>query len=67
MKAAHAASVEPLNEETIFYLETRGIETNTARELLIKGYFEQILDLFGIEVFSDISRAHLNTKWKRDD
>ncbi|MHA2276056.1 MAG: SufD family Fe-S cluster assembly protein, partial [Candidatus Kariarchaeaceae archaeon] len=63
VKAAHAASVEPLNENTVFYLETRGIEKNTAREMLVKGYFEQILKLYQSEEHAELSREHLNNKW----
>ena len=63
VKAAHAASVEPLNEDLLFYLESRGIERSTARELLIKGYFEQILKLLNHEELTDISRNYLSQKW----
>ncbi len=63
VKAAHAASVEPLNENTVFYLESRGIEKATAREMLVKGYFEHVLKKYNNEESSKISREFLNNKW----
>lgn len=64
VKAAHAASVEPLNEDTMFYLQTRGVDATTAREMLVKGYFEYVLKQFKNEELTDISRSFLNTKWQ---
>lgn len=63
VKAAHAASVEPINKELIFYLESRGITEANAKEMLIKGYFEYILKVLDDEVLANISRMYLEKKW----
>ncbi len=36
--ALHATSIAPINEDFIFYLESKGIERNKAEELLINGF-----------------------------
>ena len=40
VKAKHAATTARLNPEHIFYLTSRGIEENKARELALTGFFE---------------------------
>ncbi len=40
----HGSTTGGLNEEQIYYLKTRGIEEIRARELLIKGFANEILD-----------------------
>lgn len=37
INAAHSASVSKIDEEQLFYLESRGIDKEEARELIIKG------------------------------
>ncbi|MCY3412916.1 MAG: SufD family Fe-S cluster assembly protein [Candidatus Heimdallarchaeota archaeon] len=63
VQAAHAASVEPLNEEVLFYLQSRGVPQNKSRELMVKGYFEYILKQINNEKISDLSRNYLSSKW----
>ena len=38
VKASHSASVGRIDEEQLFYLETRGISRNEAENLIIKGF-----------------------------
>ncbi|MHA2090603.1 MAG: SufD family Fe-S cluster assembly protein [Candidatus Kariarchaeaceae archaeon] len=63
VKAAHAASVEPLNENYIFYLNSRGINQDEAKEMLVKGYFEPVLKLIKNDTAADLSRNYLSKKW----
>lgn len=64
VKAAHAASVEPINQELIFYLTTRGISSELSRELLVKGYFEYILKQINNNEMVELSRKYLTEKWE---
>ncbi|MHA2249248.1 MAG: SufD family Fe-S cluster assembly protein [Candidatus Kariarchaeaceae archaeon] len=64
VKAAHAASVEPLNAELIFYLTCRGIPANVSKEMLVKGYFEPVLKLIKQDEIVDISKHFLSKKWE---
>lgn len=63
VKAAHAASVEPLNDDLLFYLESRGIPRKDAREMLVKGYFEYVLKRLEQNQIMDLSRKYLAKKW----
>ncbi|MDH5402939.1 MAG: SufD family Fe-S cluster assembly protein [Candidatus Heimdallarchaeota archaeon] len=63
VKAAHAASVEPLDESQLFYLQSRGIPLTQSKEMLIKGYFEYIFKTIENSKMSDVAREYLSHKW----
>lgn len=44
VKASHGATVGQLNEEELFYLRSRGLGLEQAREWLIQGFSKEILD-----------------------
>ena len=44
VKCTHGATVGQLNEESIFYLRTRGIDTDTARRMLIHAFAGEIIE-----------------------
>ncbi len=43
VKAGHAATAGKVNEEDLFYLESRGISSREAEHLLVLGFFEEQL------------------------
>lgn len=43
VKAGHSASVGQVDEEALFYLRSRGLTEMQARELMIEGFFEEML------------------------
>ncbi len=53
VKCNHGATISQLEEEQIFYLNSRGINRNEANLLLIKGFCKEIIDNFPIN----------STKW----
>ncbi len=40
VEASHAATLERVDEEKLFYLNARGLPTSEAMELLVEGFFE---------------------------
>ena len=44
VKCTHGCTVGRLNEEGLFYLQSRGISEKTARNLLLSAYASDILD-----------------------
>jgi Fe-S cluster assembly protein SufD len=44
VKCTHGATVGQLNDESIFYLRSRGISTETARRMLIHAFAGEIID-----------------------
>ncbi len=43
VKAGHAATVGKVDEEDLFYLRSRGIDRKNAEQLLVLGFFEDLL------------------------
>jgi Fe-S cluster assembly protein SufD len=48
VRCGHAASVGPVDEEAVFYLESRGIPRVDAERLIITGFFQEVLDRVAI-------------------
>jgi Fe-S cluster assembly protein SufD len=44
VKATHGATVGQLNEEEIFYIESRGIARDLARQMVLRGFAEEIVN-----------------------
>ena len=49
VKCTHGATVSQLQEEELFYLQSRGISSNQASYLLLKGYCKEIVDSLPVE------------------
>jgi Fe-S cluster assembly protein SufD len=44
LQCSHGASAGPLDEDQRFYLESRGIPTDVARQLLVEAFFTELID-----------------------
>jgi Fe-S cluster assembly protein SufD len=61
VKCAHGATVGQLEEEELFYLLTRGLPEQLARNLLTYGFAEEIINKIGIEsIKKELDEAVLN-------
>ncbi|HKE37258.1 MAG TPA: SufD family Fe-S cluster assembly protein, partial [Candidatus Baltobacteraceae bacterium] len=62
VKAYHGATVGALDEEQIFYLESRGIERTAAERMIALGFFEPGIAAFPTEALREELRAALQAK-----
>jgi len=61
VKCSHGATVGQLEEDELFYLLTRGLPENLARNLLTYGFAEQVINKIHIESRkSELDKAVLN-------
>jgi Fe-S cluster assembly protein SufD len=61
VRCGHAASVGPVDEDVLFYLQTRGIAYPEAVRLVVTGFFQEVLDRVTIpEVREGLERAILD-------
>ncbi|MGD0664410.1 MAG: Fe-S cluster assembly protein SufD [Rhabdochlamydiaceae bacterium] len=44
VKASHGATMSEVDDEQLFYLQSRGISKESARSLLIRGFIQEIID-----------------------
>lgn len=49
VKAGHAATVGQINDEELFYLQSRGLSLKEAKNLIIEGFFEPLLSEFPLQ------------------
>jgi Fe-S cluster assembly protein SufD len=58
VRCGHAASVGPVEEDTLFYLQSRGIPRKEAERLVVFGFFGEVLDRIALtEVRESVSHA----------
>ena len=61
VKCSHGATVGQLEEEELFYLLTRGLPENLAKNLLTYGFAEAIISKIGVEsIKTELDKAVLN-------
>jgi Fe-S cluster assembly protein SufD len=58
----HASSVGPLEEEHLYYLQSRGLNRERAERLLIRGFFQEVIDRLPI---TGVSRPVLDEVFSR--
>lgn len=49
VKCAHGVTVGQLDPDALFYLETRGIDSDAARQLLIYGFVNELIEAVAVE------------------
>ncbi len=61
VKCAHGAAIGQLDEEELFYLQTRGMNRDVARNLLTYGFAEEVIAKIGIDsIRAQLDEAVLN-------
>ena len=59
---SHASAVGPIDGEQLFYLESRGVPTETAERLIVTGFFDEVLDQFPVLEAVPAVRDRLQSK-----
>ncbi len=62
-RVAHASSVGPIDESQLFYLESRGLDSEQARKFIVLGYLEPVVARVPLESARDRLRELLEAKW----
>jgi len=58
VRCGHAASVGPVDQDALFYLESRGIPRKEAERLIVFGFFQEVLERIDLpEVRTGIEQA----------
>jgi Fe-S cluster assembly protein SufD len=59
VKASHGATFSQLKEDELFYLQTRGLSYTQAKELLLKGFCQELIDSIDIPAALPLFRESL--------
>ena len=53
IRCGHAATVGPVDQEALFYLQSRGLDRRTALQLLVNGFFQSVARALAVEGIAD--------------
>lgn len=62
VKAFHGATIGALDEDVIFYMESRGIDREQAEKMITQGFFEPVIERFPTAALRDRLRARIEAK-----
>ncbi len=65
VRCTHGATTSRLDPEELFYLRSRGLPRNTAYQLLVFGFFEEIIQKVGYEALADLLRKLTHEKFEK--
>ncbi len=63
VKATHSASVSQIDEEQIFYVESRGIPEDETKKMITLGFFEPAVSRIPVEEVGERIRYLFEAKW----
>jgi Fe-S cluster assembly protein SufD len=56
-RCTHGATIGPVDDEQLFYLRSRGLDTDTASRLIVEGFFQEVFHKVGDErVTADLAK-----------
>lgn len=61
-RCSHGATVGQVDENQLFYLESRGLTRQDATKLLLEGFFEQVIGKLPVEPVTDHLRSLIEAK-----
>jgi Fe-S cluster assembly protein SufD len=66
VKCTHGATIGRLDEESLFYLRTRGIGKDEARNVLIRAFADDVIDEIPVSLVRDVIVDGLHRRLERD-
>lgn len=65
VRCSHASTVGPIDEEQLYYLETRGVPPADAERLIVLGFFDDVFDRLAVPALVEPLRAAVDDKLGR--
>ncbi|MDP2013688.1 MAG: SufD family Fe-S cluster assembly protein, partial [Actinomycetota bacterium] len=62
VRAGHASATGRFDDEQLFYLQSRGLPLDVARQLVVRGFFAEVLSRMGNAAWSDILLAQISER-----
>ena len=62
VRCSHGATVAPLDEEEVFYLQSRGVQRNEATKIIVDGFFEPLMIRIPLESVQERLRDFIDRK-----
>ncbi|MBM3683105.1 MAG: Fe-S cluster assembly protein SufD [Actinobacteria bacterium] len=65
VRCSHASTVGPIDDDQRFYLESRGVPPEAAEQLVVTGFFDEVLDKLPVVGAADHVRSRVADKLAR--
>lgn len=62
VKCAHGATIGKLDEDQVFYLRSRGIDLQTAKQMLVSAYADEVILKVSIPELHEVLQTKLSQK-----
>ena len=59
---SHASTVGPIDEDQLFYLESRGVRPDVAQRLVVLGFFDEVIAQLPVGDLAQLLRADVAQK-----
>jgi len=63
VKAQHGATIGQIEDESLFYLRSRGISEREARRILIQAFAESMVETIGVKPVHSLVQAELTRRF----
>jgi Fe-S cluster assembly protein SufD len=67
VRCSHASTVGPVDEEQLFYLESRGVPTSVAERLIVAGFFDEVLDQLPVATVAALLELEIDRRLSRGE
>ena len=65
MKCSHGCTIGQLDEDAIFYMKSRGVDSKTAKSMLISAFVKNILSKVNIETTREYLDELISSKLEK--
>jgi Fe-S cluster assembly protein SufD len=65
IRCTHGASVGPVDEEMVFYMQSRGLDRDSAEQLIVEGFFQSTLAKLRLPVVEQVVWSAIAEGWSR--
>jgi Fe-S cluster assembly protein SufD len=65
VRCSHASAVGPIDDDQLYYLETRGVPPDVAERLVVFGFFEDVIERLTVASLAAPLRQAVHAKWDR--
>lgn len=66
VRCTHAAAASQIDEEQIFYLQSRGLDAEEAKQTIVEGFFEPTIAAIPLPSVQERIRGLIERKWQGD-
>ncbi len=63
VRATHGASIGPIDDEQIFYLQSRGMPAEQAKRTIVEGFFDPTIEKIPVELVRERFQSLVHQKW----